>query len=216
MYKEEINAMDSVVSVVSEDKSKILRYAEDRFFRDGFYKLSMDEIARDLAMSKSTLYKHFLSKLDLVSAVIHLLAKSVKRRINSVIGLDTNAVEKFIEIMKILTDTITRFSDKWMNDIQHHAPQIWMEIDEIRKQLLYETISKIILQGQEEKHFRPYPPELIITLFTGAIRNVVNPKFLIAHSFSYDEAVHYSFRIMLNGILTEKGQIVLNKLNLPK
>lgn len=213
MYKEEVNVMDSNIS---EDKIRILKYAQDKFFRDGFYKLSMDEVARDLAMSKSTLYKHFLSKLDLVSAVIHLLAGSVKKRIHSVTELDTNAVEKFIEIMKILTETITRFSDKWMSDIQHHAPQIWLEIDEIRKKMLYETISKIILQGQEEKHFRPYPPELIITLFTGAIRNVVNPQFLIANSFSYDEAVQYSFRIMLNGILTEKGQLILKKLNLPK
>ena len=216
MYKDGVNSMDSTVSDVSEDKSKILRYAQDRFFRDGFYKLSMDEIARDLAMSKSTLYKHFLSKLDLVSAVIHLLARNVKGKVHSVIELDTNAVEKFIEIMKVLTETITRFSDKWMSDIQHHAPQIWMEIDEIRKQLLYENISKIIIQGQKEELIKPYPPEIIITLFTGAIRNIVNPQFLIANSFSYDEAVHYSFRIMLNGILTEKGHIILKQLNLPK
>jgi AcrR family transcriptional regulator len=176
----------------------------------------MDEIARDLAMSKSTLYKHFISKLDLVSAVIHLLISRVKGRIHSAIALDTNAVEKFVEVMKILTETITRFSDKWMSDIQHHAPQIWIEVDETRKQLMYENISKIILQGQNEELIKPYPPEIIITLFTGAIRNIVNPQFLIASRFSYDDAVQYAFRIMLNGILTEKGLKILNNLNLPK
>ena len=41
---------------------------------------------------------------------------------------------------------------------------------------------------------------------------MVNPQFLIATRFSYDDAIHYAFKILLNGILTEKGQVIFNKI----
>jgi hypothetical protein len=130
--------------------------------------------------------------------------------------MDSNAVEKFVAIIKILTETITQFSEKWLSDLQHHAPQIWTEVDEIRKKLLYENISKLISQGQREGLIKKYPPEIIITLITGAMRNIVNPAFLISTRFSYDDAVQYGFKILLNGILTEKGQKILNQIKLQK
>ena len=101
-----------------------------------------------------------------------------------------------------------------MSDLQNHAPQIWQKIDETRKILLYENISKIILQGQKEDLIKKYPPALIITLITGAIRQVVNPNFLISAKFSYNDAVKYTFKIILGGILTDKGKLILKNIKL--
>lgn len=196
-----------------DDRTKILFFAQDKFFRDGFYKISMDEIARELQMSKSTLYKHFPSKTDIVRESILSLASGVRENITSIIASEKNAVEKFLSIIKILTETITRFSDKWMSDLQHHAPDVWIQIDTLRKKLMYENISKIIIQGQKEGSIHKYPPEIIITTFTGAIRAVVNPQFLINVRMSYNDAVQYSFKILLNGMLTEKGKNILNNIS---
>ncbi|MCI0449120.1 MAG: TetR/AcrR family transcriptional regulator [Chlorobi bacterium] len=201
---------------ISDDREKILTYAQERFFKEGFYKISMDEIARELGMSKSTIYKYFPSKVELVNDAVKTLVASVKIRIESAISMDSNAVEKFLAVIKILTETITRFTDKWLSDLQHHAPQIWEEVDETRRKLLYENISKLISQGQREVLIKKYPPEIIITLITGAMRNIVNPAFLISTRFSYDDAVEYAFKILLNGILTEKGQKILEQLKLQK
>ncbi|MEO8515047.1 MAG: TetR/AcrR family transcriptional regulator [Ignavibacteria bacterium] len=198
----------------SDEKMKILNYSQERFFREGFYKITMDELSKELGISKSTLYKNFPSKIDLLQDTIILLISTVKTKIIGSINSDKNAVEKFVMVIQVLTATITRFSDKFMNDLQHHAPQIWQKVDETRKKLMYEHISKIIAQGQREKLIKDYPPEIIITLITGAIRGIVNPQFLITTSFSYDEAVHYAFKILLNGIFTKKGQTIFNKIKL--
>jgi len=199
---------------IPEDKLKVLSYAQERFFKEGFYKITMDEISKELSMSKSTLYKHFPSKMEVLEEAIFLLVSSVKGRISAAIASSDNAVDKFVTVIRVLTATITKFSDKFMSDLQHHAPHIWLRVDETRKKLLYENISKIIIQGQKEKLIHEYPPELIITLITGGIRGVVNPQFLIATRFSYDDAIHYAFKILLNGILTEKGQVIFNKIKL--
>ena len=199
---------------IQTEREKILRYAQHKFFGEGFYKISMDEIAKELGMSKSTLYKNFDSKLDMVSEAVRMLIANVKQKIEATITEDTNAVEKFVSIIKILTATITKFTDKWMSDLQLHAPHIWQEVDTTRKKLMFENISKIIKQGQKEELIIKYPPEIIITIITGGLRAIVNPGFLIATSFSYNEAVHHAFRILLNGILTDKGKSILKNLNL--
>ncbi len=211
-----IDEKGKLSTLTTGDREKILTYTQGRFFKEGFQKISMDEIARELSMSKSTLYKYFPSKQDIVSESIKLLVTDVKQKISDIICTQNNAVEKFIEIIRLLTKIITKFSDKWMSDLQLHAPNIWFELDETRKVLMYVNISKIIVQGQKEELIKKYPPEIVITLITGAIRNIVNPQFLISTSFSYDEAVQYAFKILLGGILTEKGNVILKKSNIWK
>ncbi len=201
-------------SPVPDDKLKAMNYAQGRFFSEGFHKITMDEISKELGMSKSTLYKYFPSKLDLLEETITLLINTVKGKIIINIAGSEDAVVKFVNVIRILTATITKFSDKFMSDLQNHAPQIWQKIDETRKILLYENISKIILQGQKEDLIKKYPPALIITLITGAIRQVVNPNFLISAKFSYNDAVKYTFKIILGGILTDKGKLILKNIKL--
>ena len=45
-----------------KEKEKIANYSKDVFFKSGFYKITMDEIAQGLRMSKKTIYKYFPSK----------------------------------------------------------------------------------------------------------------------------------------------------------
>lgn len=198
------------VKTIPGEKLKILNYARERFFLEGFYKISMDEIARELSISKTTLYKYFPSKLELVNESIFSLASEVKNKIEYTIDSDTNAVEKFLTVIETLTATITKFSDKWMKDLQYHAPHIWKKVDEMRRVMMFENISKIIMQGQKEGLIEKYPPEIIITLIVGSMRSVVNPQFLVTVSLSYNDAVENSFRILLNGILTKKGLKIFN------
>jgi TetR/AcrR family transcriptional regulator len=49
----------------SKKKLEIIKTAEKRFVRHGLKKTTLDEVARDLRMSKSTLYHYFDSKEDL-------------------------------------------------------------------------------------------------------------------------------------------------------
>lgn len=51
-------------------KTEILRKIEDLFYRKSFSDLSMDEIARELAMKKASLYYHFPSKEAMFTEIL--------------------------------------------------------------------------------------------------------------------------------------------------
>ena len=48
---------------ISTEKDRILNFAITKFHAEGFYKTSMDEIARELQISKKTIYKYLLQDL---------------------------------------------------------------------------------------------------------------------------------------------------------
>ena len=51
-------------------RDRIVRVAEKIFLRSGFNRVSMDDVARELGMSKKTVYSHFESKEELLRAVL--------------------------------------------------------------------------------------------------------------------------------------------------
>ncbi len=54
----------------AESRRRILDAARDVFFRDGFMRANLDEIAEKAGVAKGTLYRYFKSKADLYVAVL--------------------------------------------------------------------------------------------------------------------------------------------------
>ena len=56
----------------AESRRRILEAARDVFFRDGFMRANLDEMAEKAGVAKGTLYRYFESKADLYVAVLAL------------------------------------------------------------------------------------------------------------------------------------------------
>ncbi|MEA2916698.1 MAG: hypothetical protein QOJ15_8779 [Bradyrhizobium sp.] len=54
----------------ADTRRKILEAAYDLFWRQGFLRVSMDDIAARAGLTKRTLYQHFRSKDDLIAAAL--------------------------------------------------------------------------------------------------------------------------------------------------
>ncbi|MGE5432851.1 MAG: TetR/AcrR family transcriptional regulator [Syntrophomonadaceae bacterium] len=193
-----------------EDKEKILVFSRDKFFREGFYKTSMDELARELKMSKKTIYKYYPSKENLIEEVVDNLTKEYSQKISQVLERNIDAVSKIQELLGILSSLFLKISDQWLKDMQYHTPHLWEKIDTFRTRMMYNNIGKIFLQGEKEGLFEERPVELLLVIFISSLRAIVNPDFLLNNKFSHTEAVEQAFHILLNGILTDKGAKTFN------
>ncbi|NWF88625.1 MAG: TetR/AcrR family transcriptional regulator [Ignavibacteriaceae bacterium] len=194
------------------DKQKILKYCQGLFLKDGFYKVSVDEIANELKMSKKTIYKYFPSKQILVKEVIFDFILANTSIIKGIVDQDSDAVSKFHLIVRTIAGILMRGMDRLFGEIQRHMPELWEEIDSFRSKLILENFSRIIEQGKKEKYFIDIPTTLILNVFLSAIRGVVTPQFLMNNKFSAVEALNHTISILMNGILTEKGKKIFNRL----
>lgn len=194
-----------------EEKEKILNIIEEKIFKEGFYKTTMDELASDLQMSKKTIYKIFPSKNDLVKEIIGRFTKRTEKTILEILHSDQNAVQKITRWLSILSKITTKISDKTLNDLRIHFPHLWDEVDKFRTEMMTNNISKLIEQGKREGLVKELPTPIIMTVIISAIRSTVNPQFIIHNNFSLMNAAQVTFQILMYGILTEKGTKIFKK-----
>jgi len=192
-------------------QEKIIDQIEDKFFKEGFYKTTMDEVASELGMSKKTIYKFFPSKEDLVMAIAKHFMNRMKSKILPALNSNKNAIEKLGELIRILAGASEKISTKRMEEMKRHFPQIWNEIDSFRTKMMFENITKVIDQGKAEGLFIDYPTLIIMNMLVASIRSVVNPDFILNNSFSIIEAARFVFKIIIGGVVTEKGEKVFNQ-----
>ena len=194
-----------------DEQVKIIEQIEDKLFSEGFYKTTMDDVASELGMSKKTIYKFFPSKEDLVMAIAKHFMNRMKSKILPALNSDKNAIEKLGELIKILAGASEKISKKRMEEMKRHFPAIWNEIDSFRTKMMFENITKVINQGKEEGLFIDYPTSIIMNMLVASIRSVVNPDFIMNNNFSIIEAARNAFKILIGGIVTEKGKKIFNQ-----
>ena len=194
-----------------EEKDQIIEQIEEKLFKEGFYKTTMDDVASELGMSKKTIYKFFPSKEDLVMAIAKHFMNRMKSKIVPALNTDKNAIEKLAELINILATASEKVSPKRMDEIRKYFPNLWNEIDSFRTKMMFGNITKVIDQGKSEGLFIDYPTTIIMNILVASIRNIVNPDFILNNNFSIIEAARYAFKIIIGGIVTEKGKKVFNQ-----
>lgn len=194
-----------------EEQNKIIEFSEEKFFRDGFYKTTMDEVAEEMRMSKKTIYKFFPSKEELITAVARHFMQKMRSKILPALNSNKNAIEKLEDLVTILTTASLKVTPKRIEEMQRHFPLLWSEIDNFRTKMMFENITKVINQGKSEGLFIDYPTTIIMNILVASVRNIVNPEFILNNNFSISEGARYAFRIIIGGIVTEKGKKTFNQ-----
>ena len=193
--------------IENSDEIKILDAAADRFMGAGLYKVTMDEIASDLRMSKKTVYKFFPSKEVLLKAIVHTMMKRIEGELQSVISSDKPLEEKLTSILTIVGMILRKMSRPFLTDIQRFAPGLWKEIDAFRRERVFSKIQQMFRQAKKDGVFREdLDPDLYILVITTIMQGIMNPQVLSQQPFSAEEAFKGIFRILYEGALTDEAR----------
>ena len=193
-------------------KERIENYSRDVFFRSGFYKITMDELAKGMRISKKTIYKYFPSKNILLDSIVKsFMAKTRKSLLNN-ISEQKNSILKIKALTEIFAELSLKMNEKMLYDLQTHRPELWDSVEKFRGKVIKDIWGDIINQGKKEGFIVDKPNEIIITVIYSSVRSVINPSFLINHEYSLHNAFNITFDLLINSILTEKGLKVYKKL----
>lgn len=188
------------------EKEKILYFTHAKFITEGFYKTTMDEIARDLQMSKKTIYKHFDSKEELLENVCGMRMNLMEEFLDEVADSSDDAITKFLRILNKQKSMSMNCSPVWFRDLEVHAPHLSKEFARVRQEKVTKIMSKLLEQGKKEKVVEHVPVDIIITALNGAIEAVTHADFVLNSKYSFHEAMRITAEIFFNGFLTELGK----------
>ncbi|GAB4134762.1 MAG: TetR/AcrR family transcriptional regulator [Ignavibacteriales bacterium] len=191
-----------------ETKQKILQTAEEMFQKLGFSKVTMEEIASSLNISKKTLYKHFANKEHILKELVHNNKCEVD---NFIDGLMKDKSTPFIDKLKNFMNFIAKVSKKiegtMVHDIMKSHPEIWRDIEQFRENRAYKNLSDLIKEGISNGIFRDdVNTEVVVLAYVSAIHTLINPETLAKLPISADQAFRDILKIMFEGLFTSDGR----------
>jgi AcrR family transcriptional regulator len=188
-------------------KEKIITSVQERFWKEGFGRTSVDEITAGLAMSKKTFYKYFSSKEDLVRKIMERFTENVRSQVERILLSDKSAVEKLSEVITLIGANASHLTPAFGQDIKKYIPQLWKHIEEFRQRRISEVFSRVIEQGIGEGTIRSDVNSRIFLLSVlGVIDRIMQPDVLIHESFSISDALNEIVNIFFRGALTQTGR----------
>jgi len=188
------------------EREKILFFTHAKFITEGFYKTTMDEIARDLQISKKTIYKHFESKEDLLASVCDARIEMIHKFMDDIIDSDEDTITKFLRIMNKQKSISMNCSVTWFKDLNIHAPHLAKKFEEVRSTKITTMLNSLLEQGKKEKVIEDVPNDILITALNGAMEAVTRADFILNSKYSFHEAMRITTEIFFTGFLTTSGK----------
>ena len=206
----------SYFCAMNEELKNILDKVLSLYQKYGIKSITMDDVARELAISKKTLYLYVTDKTDLVEkTLIHEMEKRACEYEN-INCCGKNAIEELIAVHKFVNKKIKELNPSTEYDLKKYYPELYHKFHGDRYQKIYDRIIENIRKGKKEGLYRQELNDEIIAKITAMRTEEITGKeiatvseFTSPHFFM--EVIIYHIR----GIANAKGIEFLEK-NLDK
>jgi AcrR family transcriptional regulator len=156
-------------------KEHILNIAADLFFKHGIKSITMDEIAREAAVSKKTIYSYYKDKKELIEAFTdRAIASPV---FNLSVSPNTNAIDQLFKYRKKVADIFKLVQNHLDYDLKRLYPGTHRKLENFKRKFIYELEMTLLEKGKKEGLFRPeLDNDFIARIAIGRSLLVFNPE----------------------------------------
>jgi AcrR family transcriptional regulator len=189
-------------------RERIIGAAREQFFVHGFHRVTMDDVANGLGMSKKTIYGHFPSKNALLEAMLLEKFRCIEEELEAITA---ECSTDFATGLQRLLGCVRRHTEEirppFLRDIQRETPELFKVVQARRRELINRYFSKLLGEGRREGLIRKdIPVHLIIEILLGAVEAIINPARLAELELSPKNGVTAIISVILEGALTPEGK----------
>jgi len=172
----------------------------------------MDDISKELSISKKTIYQFFKDKNEIVEHIIKYHLDSQNKVFSEIRGGNGNAIEKLHKIGQFLRDSQKKVNPLLVLDIRKYYPDIWKGILEFKECVIHHTLVNIINSGIKEGYFRnDINADILATLRQSELDMIADDDLFPEEEFDIGVVHLQLFEHFLHGIMTEKGMKEFSK-----
>jgi len=197
-------------------RTHIIKTAGEMFFRLGIRSVSIDDICRELGMSKKTFYVYFASKDELVAQLLHANVAYIAGKMEELMLLKDfrKLVRRFVKRQEAEKNDVRRVP-QLVHDLKKYYPRQFAEFQTECFKTQKEYIMAYLEQGQQEGLVRAnLNIELTAVLFAKIHSDAINDSEIIeGHGHNMHQLEHTAMDIFVRGVLSEEGLELYNQRN---
>lgn len=173
----------------------------------------MDDIAREISVSKKTIYQFFKDKDELVSLMTEAHIKRDQSEVVAVIDQARDAIDELFKLSQCVREHIKDVNPSLLFDLQKYHPSSWALWLEYKNVFIKNSIFDVITRGKNEGYFREnIDAEILATFRVEAIEMTFNDKMFPPDKFDFAEVQMMVFDHFVHGLMTVKGQELYDSL----
>ena len=173
----------------------------------------MDEIARELGISKKTIYQYFKDKDDIVYKMTLRRIAIDKEEFSEAYGSSEDAIDELVKVSLCLRRNLNKINPSLLFDIQKYHPRSWDLWIDYKNNFIKGYVLKSIERGKREGYFRAeIDAETLATFRIEQVQMSFDDRIFPHDKFDFTEVQMALFDHFVHGLLTIKGHEIYNNL----
>ena len=201
-----------VLSAKMEPQEKILKTSLELFYKYGIKRVTMDDIAKELGMSKKTIYQFYKEKDDIVNQLCEIEMSKNHKKFEDVFLQAKDPIHEIMLISENLKEMMQHINPIFFLDLQKYHTTAFNQFQAFKEECAFKDILRNIKKGKEEGFYKAEIDEE----FTARYRLAQIDMLMFGNYFSFDKlSFSKSHELVLDmfvyGISTLKGHKLINE-----
>ena len=174
----------------------------------------MDHIAKELSISKKTIYVHFENKTKLVEATTLEMFEFISQSIDNICLLKKDPIEEIYVIKKLVLEQLKDEKSSPYHQLQKYYPKIFNALKSKQYGLMEACVADNLKRGMALGVYRAHlEVEFISKIYFTCIMALRDAQMFPLVNFSMSSLMNHYLDYHVRGICTPKGLEILIKIN---
>lgn len=195
---------------MDEKRLEILERSSLVFKKYGIKSITMDDLARELGISKKTIYKYFRDKDDLVLSITNMKVSMDAALCKNCQQNSDNAIDDLINVSKLVVEHFSNVNPTFFYDLKKYHNDAWEIVEKHKWEFVLSMIRANIERGIQENIYRDdINIEIISKLYVNSTDAIMNGEIFPWPEFKFQEVFIELIHFQINGMANENGKAYL-------
>ncbi|RMG86892.1 MAG: TetR/AcrR family transcriptional regulator [Bacteroidetes bacterium] len=191
---------------MSDLRQEILSKTRELFMRYGLKSITMDDIARQLGISKKTLYQVVDNKADLVHQLFEKHIEDEKEMMHKILSESHDAIDEILGIGRFVIQKLRELSPTVVYDLRKYYHESWAKMEALHQQFVYKVIKANLERGQKEGLYRTnLNPDIVAKLYVGKASIMVDENLFPLRDYNKELLFREFIFYHIHGVASPKG-----------
>lgn len=189
-----------------ELKQQVLDKSKSLFMRYGIKSVTMDDIAREMGISKKTLYQVVENKSDLIERIFQCYIEEEKKDIDQICEEAGDAVEEMLRIADYVLRKLREMPPAAVYDLRKYYRGTWKQVEALHQRYIYQLIRDNLERGMAQGVYRgTLNPDIIAKVYVGKASLVTDEETFPLSDYNIAELFQQYIDYHIHGIASPRG-----------
>ncbi len=190
-----------------EIKERIIAAADALFKKYGTRSVTMDDIARELSISKKTIYLYYKDKDEIVTLGTQAHIEQEEKEFVSISESSHSAIDEISKISQCIKKIVTEMNPSLLFDLQKYHHKSWDLYLNHKTKFIKNSVVNNLTRGVKEGYYRKEIDVEVMAIHRVAqVQMAFDDKIFPRDKFNFPDVQLQFFEHFIQGILTDKGR----------